>query len=255
MKTILIIGIGAGHPEHLTIQAVNAMNRAQVFFLLDKGPVKHALGDLRRELCRQYVHHDNYRIVQAQSPERLRDDDAYAASVAALNGDKQALFERLIDSQMHEDECGAFLVWGDPALYDSTLRILQAIQAQGRLAFEVVVIPGITSVQALAAAHQVPLNRIGESLQITTGRRLAQGYPSQADTVVVMLDAQDTYLRYAAQDLDIYWGAYVGTPDELLIAGKLAEVGEQIRQVREAARLRHGWIMDTYLLRAAPTGG
>lgn len=35
------------------------------------------------------------------------------------------------------------------------------------------VIPGISSVQALAARHQVPLNRIGEPLTVLPGRRLA----------------------------------------------------------------------------------
>jgi precorrin-6A synthase len=249
MKTILIIGIGAGNPEHLTIQAVNAMNRVDLFFLLDKGAAKHTLSDARRALCARYITHDNYRFVEAPCPER-QGDDIYTASVETLNRRKQNTFETLIEQHMHEGECAAFLVWGDPALYDSTLRILQAILAEGRLAFEVTVIPGISSVQALAAQHQIPLNRIGQTVQITTGRRLAEGYPAGADSVVVMLDAQNAYLRHAARDLDIYWGAYIGTPHELLIAGKVSQVGEQIREVREQARRRHGWIMDTYLLRS-----
>ena len=110
-------------------------------------------------------------------------------------------------------------------------------------------IPGITSVQALAAQHKVPLNRIGRSIEITTGRRLAAGQASDADTLVVMLDAEDSYRTVADQDLDIYWGAYLGTPDEILISGKVAEVAEEIERVRKAARQANGWIMDTYLLR------
>jgi precorrin-6A synthase len=49
--------------------------------------------------------------------------------------------------------------------------------------------------------------------------------------------------------LTIYWGAYLGTADELLIAGPLQQVKAQILDVREQARRRKGWIMDTYLLR------
>ena len=57
------------------------------------------------------------------------------------------------------DEVGAFLVWGDPSLYDSTIRVIQQIIADGATAFDYEVIPGITSVQALAAQHKIALNR------------------------------------------------------------------------------------------------
>lgn len=45
-------------------------------------------------------------------------------------------------------------------------------------------------------------------------------------------------------------GAYLGTPDELLVAGTVGEVGRRIVAMRADAQARHGWIMDTYLLRA-----
>jgi precorrin-6A synthase len=64
-----------------------------------------------------------------------------------------------------------------------------------------------------------------------------------------MLDAEDSYRQFADQDINIYWGAYLGTPDEILIAGKLGDVAEKIRDVRSEARKANGWIMDTYLLR------
>src|SRR3712207_7026936 len=43
---------------------------------------------------------------------------------------------------------------------------------------------------ALAAAHRIPLNRVGRPFAVTTGRRLAdEGPPPGVDDVVVMLDA------------------------------------------------------------------
>jgi len=51
--------------------------------------------------------------------------------------------------------------------------------------------------------------------------------------------------------LVIYWGAYLGTEDEVLIAGPLQAVKARILAVREQERRRKGWIMDTYLLRRA----
>ncbi|MFJ7314578.1 precorrin-6A synthase (deacetylating) [Pseudomonas sp. NPDC098747] len=249
MKQLLVIGIGAGNPDYITMQAVKALNRVDVFFLLDKGQSKDKLIDLRREICQRYITDPTYRLVEAHSPERARGDVDYTASVDDLNRAKQHTFERLINDELSDGECGGFLVWGDPALYDSTLRILHAILASGRCAFEFEVIPGITSVQALAAQHKVALNTIGNSVEITTGRRLAAGQVSDADSVVVMLDAEDSYHHVADPQTEIYWGAYLGTPDEILISGKLGDVADEIERVRKAARLEHGWIMDMYLLR------
>ncbi|PKA68521.1 precorrin-6A synthase (deacetylating) [Pseudomonas baetica] len=249
MKQLLVIGIGAGNPDYVTMQAVKALNRVDVFFLFDKGQSKDALITLRRDICERYITDPHYRFVQAPSPERERGEVDYTASVDELNRAKQQTFERLINEQLADGQCGGFLVWGDPALYDSTLRILQAILASGRCAFEYEVIPGITSVQALAAQHKVPLNTIGHSIEITTGRRLAAGQVSAADSLVVMLDADDAYQQVADRQTQIYWGAYLGTPDEILLSGKLEEVADEIERVRQAARLKHGWIMDTYLLR------
>jgi precorrin-6A synthase len=134
-------------------------------------------------------------------------------------------------------------------LYDSTLRIIDQLIERGKVAFEHEVIPGITAVQALAAGHKIALNRIGKSVHITTGRKLAQGLPDGIDDVIVMLDGDCSFKAIEAAGIDIYWGAYVGTPDEILIAGDLREVADRIEQVRAAAKARKGWVMDTYLLR------
>ena len=67
----------------------------------------------------------------------------------------------MIREELADGQHGAFLVWGDPSLYDSTLRIVDQVAAMKTVAFELDVIPGITSVQALAARHKIALNRIG----------------------------------------------------------------------------------------------
>ncbi len=254
MKRVLIIGIGAGDPDYLTIQAVNALNQVDVFFLMDKGDDKASLIEFRREICRRHIKGDDYRFVDATSPAWARDAEDYRATIDDLNHDKQDVFERLIGEELAEGECGAFLVWGDPTLYDSTIRIVEAIAKTGRLTFEYEVIPGISSVQALAAKHKTTLNRIGQSIEITTGRKLNEGFPTDVDSVVVMLDARDAYKHFVDQDFDIYWGAYIGTPDEILISGKLKDVAGDIERARDEARRTHGWIMDSYLMRRATDG-
>ena len=249
MRTIYVIGIGAGDPDHLTLQAVAAMNRVDVFFTIDKGEAKSDLAALRTELLARHVTRP-HRVVEARDPERDRAAGAYEAAVVDWQDRREALYAAMITDELDPDGVGAFLVWGDPALYDGTLRILERIDA---VPFEVVSVPGISSVQALAAAHRLILNRVGRPFTVTTGRRLAAGgFPADADDVVVMLDARNAFAELPDTDLDIFWGAYVGSPDEVLVHGDLQAVKGEIQQVWARERARKGWIMDTYLLRRRP---
>jgi precorrin-6A synthase len=249
MKQIIVIGVGAGDPDHVTIQAVNALNRVDVFFVLDKGEVKQELVELREEILARFAPDRDYRVAVGRDPERDRTSAAYVESVDDWRSRRADVCARLISAELGEDQIGAFLVWGDPSLYDSTLAILDDILARGELSFDIEVIPGISSVSALAARHRTGLNQVGRPIQITTGRRLAKNWPDDVDDVVVMLDAQTAFTAHTSENADIYWGAYLGTPDELLISGPLAEVADEIVKVRAEARERKGWIMDTYLLR------
>lgn len=246
MKTLLLIGIGAGDPEHITVQGINALNRANVLFVLDKGQATEDLVRMRLQICQRYIREPGYRVVQVSDPQRDSSTACYTDGVEDWHEQRAEVFTHLIEDQLADGECAAFLLWGEPALYDSTLRILDRVRAGGCNDFDHEVIPGISSVQALAARHRIALNTIGQPIRITTGRKLVVG---DLDNVVVMLDAHCAFAAFVDENVDIYWGAYIGTPDEILIAGKLSEVCEQIRQARSAARARKGWVMDTYLLR------
>ena len=246
MRKLSIIGIGAGNPDHITIQAIKALGSVDVIFLIGKGNDKEDLAQLRKDICARYITKP-YRIVEAQDPERDRAPANYEAAVTDWHVLRAAIYERMIREELSDGQHGAFLVWGDPSLYDSTLRIVDQVAAMKTVMFELDVIPGITSVQALAARHKIALNRIGGPIHITTGRLLAKGMP--ADDVVVMLDGDCAFKNVKDAGVDIYWGAYVGTADEILVSGKLQERGAEIEKTRSDARARHGWIMDTYLLR------
>jgi precorrin-6A synthase len=255
MRRLLVIGIGAGDPEQVTMQAVRALNRADVFFVIDKGAAKQDLTLLRQEICERYVENRTYRMVHAPDPERDRAAAAYRGAVEQWRRQRAELYERLIRDELADGECGAFLVWGDPALYDSTIAVIEQVIAAGAVQLEYEVIPGISSVQALAARHRVSLTQVGRPVHITTGRRLAaEGFPEGCDDVVVMLDAGCAFTGIADAGTEVYWGAYLGTKDEILVSGKLAEVAAQIQVTRGEARARKGWIMDTYLLRRPGSG-
>ncbi len=181
-------------------------------------------------------------------PKRVADFSDYKSNVADWHAEIEANYARLLREELGENECAGFLVWGDPAIYDSTLRIIEKIHTRGKIEFDYDIIPGISAIQALAARHRVPLNRIGESIHITTGRKLADGYPADADSVVVMLDGEQTFQKLTG-DFEIYWGAYLGTDEEVVVSGRLPDVADEISAIRAERRARNGWIMDSYLIR------
>jgi precorrin-6A synthase len=252
-RHIHVIGIGAGDPDYLTVQAIQALNDTQVFFAMDKGEDKSDLVELRRRICARFIREPGYRFVELRDPKRsapLVGQAEYREAVSDWHAARTRIWSTAISDELGPDGVGAFLAWGDPSLYDSTLRILDAVAADVDFTFDV--IPGITAVQALTARHRIPLNEVGEPVLITTGRRLReQGMSGSASgSVVVMLDAECSF-RACPAETRIWWGAYLGTEDELLVAGTVGEVGARIAAVRAEARARHGWIMDTYLLRAS----
>ena len=246
MKHLLLIGMGPGDPRQITFEAVDAMRRASVFFVHDKGPRTAELLQVRHEMLRRYLAPDHYRVVELQDPQRETPLDDYPGAVREWHRQRAVLYAKALEDELTTEAVGAFLVWGDPGLYDSTLRVLEEVARQGG-AYRLEVIPGISSVQALAARHQVPLTRLGRPLTILPGRQLAC-YPSHDDRVV-MLDGQCAFAELDEPDVLIYWGAYLGSPDEVLIAGPLFEVRERILDVRKRLREQKGWIMDVYLLR------
>lgn len=249
-RHVLVVGIGAGDPDHLTVGAVRALNRTDAVFLVDKGSVAEDLHRHRRALCDEVIDPAHpYRTVEVALTavrDRPRGDDG--SGVEAWRRERVDAYEQLV-AGLGDDEVGAFLVWGDPTLYDGTLAILGDVRTRGTVDFDIEVIPGVSSVSALAARHGVALNQVGEAVQLTTGRRLADaGMPEGADNVVVMLDAHEVW-RTLDDDLEIRWGAFVGMEGEVLVSGRLGDVRDEIARCRKDAADRAGWVFDTYLLR------
>ncbi|MBV9088386.1 MAG: precorrin-6A synthase (deacetylating) [Mycobacteriaceae bacterium] len=252
MRRIHVIGIGAGDPGYLTAQAVSALNETRVFFVMDKGADKRGLVAMRREICGRFIEDpERYRFVELVDPPRARGGD-YRVGVTDWHAARAQVWADAIVAELGPDDVGAFLAWGDPALYDSTLRILDAVAAHVDIDYDV--IPGITAVQALTARHRIPLNEIGEPVLITTGRQLSGEFGTSGTsgelrgTTVVMLDG-DCAFRKCPPATRIWWGAYLGTEHELLVAGTVGDVADRIVALRADARARHSWIMDIYLLR------
>ncbi|WP_045390551.1 precorrin-6A synthase (deacetylating) [Falsirhodobacter sp. alg1] len=248
MIRLSLIGIGTGNPEHLTLQAIRTIGAADLLLIPEKGAGKKDLADLRRMMLDTLVPAPHPMIAPLTLPVRDPAIRNYHARVEAWHDAIAALWERTIRNALPSGNGHvALMIWGDPSLYDSSLRIAARLAAH--LPLQVEVVPGITSIQALCAAHAIPMNTLGGPVTITTGRQLRDhGWPPGAQTLVVMLDGNCAFQMLDPAGLHIAWTAFAGMPQEISLAGPLGSTGPQIISARAAARADHGWIMDIYRL-------
>ncbi|MCY4153535.1 MAG: precorrin-6A synthase (deacetylating) [Aestuariivita sp.] len=242
IRDLWLIGIGTGSSQHVTRAGEAAIRSASVILLPRKSHATADLFDLRCKLLDDVGYKGTIQTFDYPN----RDPSLpYLERVAEWHKAIAKRWQGALSGIATAGPVG-LLIWGDPSLYDSTIRIANELTPSPRVR----VIPGITAIQALTSAFSIPLNSIAGSIKVTTGRRLRQeGWPSDIETVVLMLDGETSFMQLTEPNLEIWWGAYLGTPDQILIHGKLPAIGEHIRRRRAEARERKGWIMDTYILR------
>lgn len=239
---IRVIGIGLGDPLHLTGEATHALTTLDVVLVPEEGG-HPAPAAARRALC------------EALLPE------GHAGRVLGVPGGERSAVEayaRVIDALDEDVTTVGLLVWGDPAFEASTVSLVDAlVERYAAAGVELVhdVVAGIGAPQLLAARHGIALGPAGAPVHLTSGPRLVDEYDPALGDVVVSVDDDLACagLADAFPDLELYWGTHLGTPDEALAHGRLADVLEEVRHLRTEARRRRGWALDTYLLRT-PAG-
>ncbi|MFE6385581.1 precorrin-6A synthase (deacetylating) [Nocardiopsis dassonvillei] len=242
---VRILGIGMG-PRHVTPEVADAL-RGSDYAVAARKRGDDGLLALRRAVCEAH----GVPLVAVPDPERDRDDPAdYAAAVAAWHEARVAAYERVLGER---GGTAAFLVWGDPGLYDSTLRIVERIAERGAVAVEYDVLPGVSAPQLLAARHRIVLHEVGRPVHVTPARRLGEAVAAGQDNIVVMLGGEAVLGGELAfgelRDWTVWWGANLGTDTEELVAGRVGAAQLDIAARRRRARARAGWVMDVALLR------
>lgn len=261
IRRVNVVGIGSGGVDQITVEAVHALRAADYALAAVKGPPTGAsewptdpLFARRTELLER--HAPGVELVGVPDPERDR-----SSSSTSTHGDyrgvvldwHEARAEAWEQAMAQRPGDVAIPVWGDPAFYDSTLRILDRIRERGRLELDVQVLPGISALQVLAARHRLVLHEIGGTVTVTTGRRLQEVVAAGADNVVVMLNSDLPIDELT--DWHIWWGGNLGDAGETLVAGRVGDVLAELRAHRERLRAEHGWVMDVYLLRRGAGAG
>ncbi|MFT4187213.1 MAG: precorrin 6A synthase [Aeromicrobium sp.] len=276
-RRLRLVGIGCGDPDHLTVEAVTALREAS-FVLVTVKREGDPLAAARRAIIAR--HAPGLPVVEVVDPER----DRSAASTATTSGYEHVVTDwhdaraaawesallasfssppspdlltyppnpsaEMVDKAANLGRgatTGVQLVWGDPAFYDSTIRVVERVLARGRLDFDWDVLPGISALQLLAARHRIVLHEVGRPITVTTARRLREAVDAGADNLLVMLTGR---LDLAGlDDWTIWWGANLGADSERLVAGRVADALPRIEQARAEAKTAAGWVMDAYLLR------
>jgi precorrin-6A synthase len=236
-----IIGIGMG-PHQITPEAADALRDSDYVVAAEKHE-GDALLAVRREVAGAF----GVPVVAVPDPVRDREpigDGGYVGAVAGWHAARVAAYELVLAERRGT---AAFLVWGDPAFYDSTIRIVEAIAQRGAVEVDYDVVPGVSALQLLAARHRIVLHDIGQPLHVTTARRLPEAVAAGEDNVVVMLGGEPEL--DGLEDWSIWWGANLGASGEQLVHGRVGDVEAEIASARRHARDEAGWVMDVYLLR------
>lgn len=233
---IRILGFGMG-PQHVTPEVAAALRGCDYALAVRKGD-DDALLDARQAVCDAH----GVELVVVRDPERDRapglDRAGYEGAVADWYAARLDAYRAVLEER--GGTC-AFLVWGDPSLYDGTIRVV------GELGVPFDVLPGVSAPQVLAARHAVVLHEVGQPVHVTTARRLRGDVAAGQRNLVVMLTAGVDLDGFA--DWDIWWGANLGGTGERLVAGRVGDVVADIEAARAAAKAEAGWVMDLFLLR------
>jgi len=240
---VRIIGIGMG-PHQVTPEAADALRDADYVIAAEKRE-GDALLAIRREIADAF----DVPVVVIPDPAREREprgDDGYVGAVAGWHAARVAAYEAVLAERQGT---AAFLVWGDPAFYDSTIRILEAIAARGVVEVEYDVVPGISALQLLAARHRIVLHDIGRPLHVTTGRLLAEAVDGGQTNIAVLLNR--SVELDGLEDWTIWWGGNLGRPEEELVAGRVGDVLGEIGAARERIRRTAGWVLDIFVVRVS----
>ncbi len=244
---IRLIGIGSGGLDQVTVEAIRAMRDVDYIVVTDKVRKDGSPDPLvaaRSELLERHLGHEP-KLVVVTDPERDRQPSDYDAAISDWHEARTDAWEKVL---LENDGDAGFLVWGDPAFYDSTIRIIERVLARGKVQAEFDVVPGISSVQVLAARHRIVLHEVGHPVHVTTGRRLHEAVDAGQDNIVVMLNRSLEPLE-SLGDWRIWWGANLGTPSEKLVAGRVVDVLPEIEAARAAVKKSAGWVMDVLVLR------
>lgn len=237
---VRLLGVGMG-PQHVTVEVADALRSCDYVVAASKTDNDELLA-IRQAICDEH----DVELVAVPDPQRDRDPADYPATVAAWHDARAAAYAEVIRER---GGTAAFLVWGDPSLYDSTIRVVERVAESVGAEWDV--LPSVSATSLLAARQRIVLHQVGQPVHITSARRLHGALANGQTNIVVMLgNGADLMALIELAEWSIWWGANLGTSSEELVSGRVADVLADLVAARARAKQAAGWVMDVYLLRA-----
>ena len=122
MNNINLIGVGTGNLEHLTLEAINILNESDLILLPKKSEDTKDLINLRYEICSKFLKKENNNLVEFRVPERNK-EKIYSDSVSDWHEKLAISWDKAIKNFKGKKNKISLLIWGDPCLYDSSIKI------------------------------------------------------------------------------------------------------------------------------------
>lgn len=167
------VGLGAGDPELLTLKAVRLISSAAVIAY----PAVENGGSLARSIAADHIRENAQEIVMSV-PMKVERGPAQAAYDTGADAIRAAL---------NAGDDVVVLCEGDPFFYGSFMYLFSRLKAD----FEIEVVPGVTSINACAAAAKLPLCARNDVVTILPAPELIANAEradifATSDTIVVM---------------------------------------------------------------------
>ncbi len=142
------VGVGPGDPELLTLKAINTIRNADIIVLPDSSAKENAAYKIAEEYIKdkQLVYVD---MPMIRDKQKLDESHDKAADTVAEYLDK--------------GKNAAFLTLGDPTVYSTIMYVHKRLKQRG---YKTVIIPGVPSFCAVAAALDTSLCEGGQPLHI-----------------------------------------------------------------------------------------
>ena len=165
------VGVGPGDPELMTIKAVRIIREHAVFALPGKVPQETTA----------------YQIAVQAVPELAEKELVPIYMPMVMDREEQKKNHRegakLIESYLAKGQDVVFLTLGDPTIYSTFSYIQHIVEADG---YEIVLVSGIPSFCAAAAALKTPLSEWTEPLHVIPAVHRLDTVPDQPGNYVLM---------------------------------------------------------------------